>query len=44
MAEYVELYIDQGTDFSTTIIINDDNTNLPTNTASSEPLLKIELV
>lgn len=33
MAEYVELYIDQGTDFSTTIAINDDNTNLPTNTA-----------
>ena len=33
MAEYVELYIDQGTDFSTTIAINDDNTNLPTNAA-----------
>lgn len=29
MAEYVELYIDQGSDFSTTININDDNTNLP---------------
>lgn len=29
MAEYVELYIDQGSDFSTTITINDDNTNLP---------------
>ena len=31
MAEYVELYIDQGSDFSTTITINDDNTNLPQN-------------
>jgi hypothetical protein len=31
MAEYVELYIDQGSDFSTTIILNDDNTNLPQN-------------
>ena len=31
MAEYVELYIDQGSDFSTTITINDDNTNLPEN-------------
>ena len=32
MAEYVELYMDQGTDFSTTININDDNTNLAVNT------------
>jgi hypothetical protein len=31
MAEYVELFIDQGSDFYTTININDDNTNLPTN-------------
>jgi hypothetical protein len=31
MAEYVELYIDQGSDFNTTITINDDNTNLPEN-------------
>ena len=31
MAEYVELYIDQGSDFSTTININDDSTNLPQN-------------
>jgi ABC-type branched-subunit amino acid transport system substrate-binding protein len=31
MAEYVELYIDQGADFSTTIAINDDNTNTPQN-------------
>lgn len=29
MSEYVELYIDKGTDFSTTIDITDDNTNLP---------------
>jgi len=29
VSEYVELYIDQGTDFSTTIEIRDDNTNLP---------------
>jgi hypothetical protein len=34
LAEYVELYIDQGTDFSTTINIDDDNTNLPTNIQS----------
>jgi hypothetical protein len=33
MAEYVELFIDQGSDFSTTININDDNTNLPQNVA-----------
>jgi hypothetical protein len=33
MAEYVELYIDQGADFSTTIDIDDDNTNLPVNVA-----------
>lgn len=31
MAEYIELYIDQGSDFSTTVTINDDNTNLPQN-------------
>ena len=31
MAEYVELFVDQGSDFSTTININDDNTNLPQN-------------
>ena len=31
MAEYVELYIDQGSDFSTTVSLNDDNTNLPQN-------------
>ncbi len=29
LAEYVEIYIDQGTDFTTTITINDDDTNLP---------------
>lgn len=29
MSEYVELYIDKGADFSTTIEINDDDTNLP---------------
>lgn len=34
MAEYVELYIDQGTDFSTTININDDNTNIAVNVDS----------
>jgi hypothetical protein len=34
MAEYVELYIDQGSDFSTTITINDENTNLPENVGS----------
>lgn len=28
MAEYVELYLDQGTDFSTTISLNDDDSNL----------------
>lgn len=31
MAEYVELYIDRGTDFSTTININNDDTNVPQN-------------
>lgn len=31
MAEYVELYIDQGADFSTTIAINNDVTNVPEN-------------
>ena len=34
MAEYVELYIDQGSDFSTTVKINDDNTNMPVNIQS----------
>ena len=34
MAEYVELFIDQGSDFFTTINLNDDNTNLPTNVYS----------
>lgn len=34
MAEYVELFLDQGTDFSTTINITDDNTNLYVNTNS----------
>ena len=29
MAEYVELYIDQGSDFTSTITVNDDDTNLP---------------
>lgn len=28
MAEYVELYIDQGSDFDTTITLNDDTTEL----------------
>lgn len=31
MAEYVEFYIDQGTDFSTYITLNDDDTNLAQN-------------
>lgn len=31
MAEYVELYIDQGADFSTSIAISDDQTNIPGN-------------
>lgn len=31
MSEYVELYIDQGSDFSTTVNLNDDSTNLPQN-------------
>ena len=35
MAEYVELYIDQGSDFSTTVSINDDSTNLPQNVTGS---------
>ena len=33
MSEYVELYIDQGASFSTTINIDDDTTNLPQNLA-----------
>ncbi|NBS35631.1 MAG: hypothetical protein EBS82_07360 [Methylocystaceae bacterium] len=35
MAEYVELYIDQGSDFSTTVSLNDDSTNLPQNVTGS---------
>ena len=31
MAEYVELYIDQGAEFTTTIAISDDLTNVPGN-------------
>jgi hypothetical protein len=31
MAEYVEFYIDQGTDFNTYITLNDDDTNLAQN-------------
>ena len=31
MAEYVELYMDQGADFSTTININVEDNNLPQN-------------
>lgn len=31
MAEYVEFSVDQGTDFSTYINLNDDDTNLPQN-------------
>lgn len=31
MAEYVEFYIDQGTDFSTYINLSDDDTNLAQN-------------
>lgn len=31
MAEYVELYIDQGANFSTTIAISDEQTNVPGN-------------
>ena len=31
MADYVELYLDQGTDFEATINIQDDTTNLPQN-------------
>lgn len=34
MADYVELYIDQGTDFETTIALADDNTNIATNVAN----------
>lgn len=34
MAEYVELFIDAGADFFTTIDINDDNTNLPQNVST----------
>ena len=31
MAEYVELYLDQGSDFNTTINLNDDDSNLAVN-------------
>lgn len=31
MSDYVELYIDQGSTFNTTIVINNDDTNLPQN-------------
>ena len=34
MAEYLELFIDQGSDFVTTIDLNDDNTNLPQNVST----------
>lgn len=34
MAAYVELYIDQGTDFSSTINLTDDVTNAPINVAN----------
>lgn len=34
MAEYVEFYIDQGTDFNTYITLNDDDTNLAQNVGS----------
>lgn len=34
MAEYVELSVDQGTDFDTYINLNDDDTNLPQNASS----------
>lgn len=33
MSEYVELFMDQGADFSTTITMNDESTNLPQNLA-----------
>ena len=33
MAEFLELYMDQGADFSTTISLNDDDTNVPQNVA-----------
>lgn len=33
MSDYVELYMDQGADFSTTIAMNDESTNLPQNLA-----------
>jgi len=33
MAEFLELYMDQGADFSTTISLNDDDTNMPQNVA-----------
>ena len=31
MAEYVELYMDRGAEFSTTVAINDESTNTPQN-------------
>ena len=33
MSDYVELYMDQGADFSTTIAINTEDNNLPQNVA-----------
>ena len=33
MAEFVELYMDQGADFSTTIYLNDEDTNVAQNVA-----------
>lgn len=34
MAEYVELFLDQGTDFSLTVNITDDSTNMPDDISS----------
>lgn len=34
MAQYVELYLDQGSDFSQTLTLTDDVTGLPLNVAS----------
>lgn len=33
MSDYIELYIDQGEDFSSTIVLRDDNTNMYSNIA-----------
>jgi hypothetical protein len=35
MSAYVELFMDQGADFSTTIAINDENNNIPQNLTGS---------